>query len=152
MLTQTPRVFPENRPALGPARIVSLVVYVRDLAEASDFHARVLGLPLVADDGSSTRFDAGGVILDLRSAADRPAGDRHAEVAPVFYVEDLGDVVDQLAKRGLRLAPEVRYSRDGGVAPLETPSGHRYWLWEPSDEGRDGPGGRKLEAILSARG
>jgi hypothetical protein len=68
----------------------------------------------------------------------------------VFYVEDLGDAVDQLARKGIRLAPEVRYSRAGGTAPLETPSGHLYWLWEPSDEARDGPGGRKLEAILSA--
>jgi catechol 2,3-dioxygenase-like lactoylglutathione lyase family enzyme len=152
MLTQTPRVFPENRPTLAPARIVSLVVYVRDLAEASEFYADVLGLPRVADDGRSVRFDAGGVILDVRAAADRPAGDRHTAVAPVFYVEDLGDVVSQLAARGIRLATKVSYSRTGAVAPLETPSGHLYWLWEPSDEARDGPGGRTLEAILSARG
>jgi predicted enzyme related to lactoylglutathione lyase len=152
MLTQTPRVFPENRPTLAPARIVSVVVYVRDPVEASEFYANVLGLPLVADDGRSVRFDAGGVILEMRAASDAPAGDRHGGVAPVFYVEDLGDAVCQLAKKGVQLAPKVTYSRAGGVAPLETPSGHLFWLWEPSDEGRDGPGGRKLEQILSATG
>ncbi len=148
MPIQMPRIFPEDRPVLGTPRIVSIVVQVPDLAASRAFFAEVLGLPLVADDGRSVRFDAGGVVLDLRPA-DEGAGPASA-LAPVFYVEDLGDAVWQLARRGVALAPTVTYSRAGGTARLEAPSGHLFWLGEPSDEARDGPGGRKLESILAA--
>lgn len=263
MQIQMPRLFPDDRPVLGGARIVSLVVQARDLAAARAFYAGALGLPLIADDGRSVRLDAGTLVLDLRRAAPgeppgragtrvvlaaedpdgvaralaaqgvrveagafadpdgnrlalaAPAADargdgvgphgvavaevvldvadaeaaaslfqggldlRAAEqqngrvrydagalalttvhaggaaadaqggIAPVFHVEDLGDTVWQLARRGIPLARTVTYSRNGGVARLQAPSGHLLWLWEPSDEARDGPGGRKLEQLLA---
>ncbi|MET0399379.1 MAG: VOC family protein [Longimicrobiaceae bacterium] len=149
MQMQMPRIFPQDRPVLGSPRIVSLVVTVPDLAASRDFFAGVLGLPVVADDGRTVRLDAGGVVLELRPAE---AGAEAAPcVTPVFHVEDLGDTVWQLAKHGIRLAPTVTYSRAGGTARLEAPSGHAFQLWEPSDEARDGPGGRKLEELLAAR-
>ncbi|HEU0077609.1 MAG TPA: VOC family protein [Longimicrobiaceae bacterium] len=148
MQMQMPRIFPQDRPVLGSPRIVSLVVHVPDLPASRDFFAGVLGLPVVADDGRSVRLDAGGVVLDLRPVEN---GAEPGAVTPVFYAEDLGDAVVQLSRRGIRLAPTVTYSRAGGTARLEAPSGHVFQLWEPSDEARDGPGGRKLEELLAAR-
>jgi catechol 2,3-dioxygenase-like lactoylglutathione lyase family enzyme len=143
---QLPRIFPDDRPVLGRTHIVSLVVAVRDLARARDFYASALGLPLLVDDGRSARFDAGGVVLELQPAGEGEEG----RVTPVFCVDDLGDTVWQLAKQGIHTAPTVTYDRRGGTARLEAPSGTGLRLWEPSEEARDGPGGRKLEELVGA--
>jgi catechol 2,3-dioxygenase-like lactoylglutathione lyase family enzyme len=143
---QLPRLFPDDRPVLGGTRIVSVAVAVRDLARAREFYAEALGLPLLVDDGRCVRFDAGGVLLELHPAG---AGEE-GRVTPVFCVDDLGDTVWQLAQRGIHAARTVTYDRRGGTARLEAPSGTELRLWEPSDEARDGPGGRKLEELVGA--
>ncbi|HEU0299821.1 MAG TPA: VOC family protein [Longimicrobium sp.] len=143
---QLPRLFPDDRPVLGTTRIVSLVVAVRDLARARDFYANALGLPLLVDDGRCARFDAGGVVLELHPDGEAEEG----RVTPVFCVDDLGDTVWQLARRGIHTARTVAYDRRGGTARLEGPGGTGLRLWEPSDEARDGPGGRKLEELVGA--
>jgi len=143
---QMPRIFRDDRPVLGSTRVVALVVAVRDLARARAFYADALGLPLLVDDGECARFDAGGVVLELQPGAP----DEEGRVTPVFSVDDLGDTVWQLAKRGIHTARTVTYDRRGGSARLEGPGGTGLRLWEPSDEARDGPGGRKLEALVGA--
>ena len=130
--------------------VAELVLPVRDAEAAAELFEEGLDLRPLGRAGDGARYDAGGVVLATLAAPDAGGGPR-AGIAPVFHVEDLGDTVWQLAKRGIRLARTVTYSRTGGVARLEAPSGHLLWLWEPSDEARDGPGGRKLEEILSAR-
>lgn len=143
---QLPKGFPVDRPVLGSTRIVSLIVQVDDLEGARDFYQDALGLPLLVDDGRCARFDAGGVIVELHPAADGEAG----RVTPVFCVDDLGDTVWQLARRGIQTARTVTYDRRGGTARFAGPAGTPLRLWEPSEEARDGPGGRKLEALVGA--
>lgn len=143
---QTPRLYPDDRPVLGSPRISTLVVAVADLAQASDYYAHALGLPLLVDDGRCARFDAGGVVLELQPATNGDAG----RVTPVFCVDDLGDTVWNLSRQGIRAARTVTYDRRGGTARLQAPSGTELRLWEPSDEARDGPGGRKLEQLVGA--
>jgi catechol 2,3-dioxygenase-like lactoylglutathione lyase family enzyme len=145
MEIQMPRLFPDDRPVLGSTRIVSLAVAVVDLAQARDFYAHALGLPLLVDDGRCVRLDAGGVVLELHPAGPGEEG----RVTPVFCVDDLGDTTWQLGRRGIHAAQTVTYDRRGGTARLQAPSGTELRLWEPSDEARDGPGGRKLEALLA---
>lgn len=142
----------ERGAGVGPhgLAVAELVLPVRDAEAAASLFQGGLDLRPTAREADRVRYDAGGVALTVVHDPDAAEGP-DAGFVPVLHVEDLGDTVLQLARRGIPLARTVAYDRNGGVARLEAPSGQLLWLWEPSDEARDGPGGRKLEQLLAAR-
>jgi catechol 2,3-dioxygenase-like lactoylglutathione lyase family enzyme len=156
--------------------LIYFFVFVEDMAAANGFFEDGLGLrelerthccnhSCASEIKGVVKYDCGGVMLSTHHMhghhavvddAGNPYGAKEFEpehakgVAPVFHVDDLGDAVWRLARRGLSLAHTVTYSQAGATARVEAPSGHLFWLFEPSDEARDGPGGRKLADILAA--
>ncbi|HEX6036389.1 VOC family protein [Longimicrobium sp.] len=135
---------------VGPhgVSVAEVVLDVGDAKAAASLFQGGLDLRPAGEQNGRVRYDAGALALTTVHA-DGAAADAQGGIAPVFHVEDLGDTVWQLARRGIPLARTVTYSRNGGVARLRAPSGHLLWLWEPSDEARDGPGGRRLEQLLA---
>jgi predicted enzyme related to lactoylglutathione lyase len=157
--------------------LIYFFVFVEDMEGANAFFEDALGLRALerthccnhacaSEVKGVVKYDNGGVMLSTHHMhghhavvddAGNPYGAKefdpdHAKgVAPVFHVDDLGDAVWRLARRGLSVAHTVTYTHAGATARLDAPSGHLFWLHEPSDEARDGPGGRKLEEILSAK-
>jgi catechol 2,3-dioxygenase-like lactoylglutathione lyase family enzyme len=166
----------EEARGLAGKPLVYFFVFVEDMAAANTFFEDGLGLRALerthccnhacaSEIKGVVKYDCGGVMVSTHhmhgheAVVDdhgRPYGAKaynpeHAKgVAPVLHVDDLGETVWRLARRGVPLAHTVRYSREGATARVDAPSGHLFWLFEPSDEGRDGPGGRKLEEILAA--
>ncbi len=156
--------------------LIYFFVFVQDMAGANAFFEDALGFRALerthccnhacaSDIKGVVKYDCGGVMLSTHhmhgheAVTDdhgNPYGAKefhpeHAKgVAPVFHVGDLGDAVWRLARRGVSAARTVTYSQAGATARVEAPSGHLFWLYEPSDEARDGPGGGKLQEILAA--
>jgi predicted enzyme related to lactoylglutathione lyase len=157
--------------------LIYFFVFVEDMEAANSFFEDALGLrelerthccnhTCASEIKGVVKYDNGGMMISTHHMhghhavvddAGNPYGAKefdpeHARgVAPVFHVDDLGDAVWRLARRGLSVTHTVTYDHAGATARLEAPSGHLFWLYEPSDEARDGPGGRKLEEILAPR-
>src|SRR5262249_44376529 len=83
--------------------------------------------------------------LSEHSCPPRELDPTHTQgVAPVFHVTDIDRVVDGLKGRGVRFANGVHRSGIGAVAKFEAPSGHLFFLYEPSPEALGRPSGAKL--------
>lgn len=126
-----------------------------------------------ADEEGVIKYDTGGLIMtthffeDSGRNADRaPEGeeiDEHAcpppdidasrmeGAAPAFYVRDLEQVIEALQRKRPDFQPKLTRSDIGLVALCQDPSGHRFFLYEPSDEAMALPSGRKIEQILAAK-
>jgi hypothetical protein len=70
-------------------------------------------------------------------------------VAPAFYVRDVEHVVRALARRRAGFGPRVARSPLGVVATCEDPSGHLFFLYQPSEEALQTPSGAKIQEILA---
>jgi catechol 2,3-dioxygenase-like lactoylglutathione lyase family enzyme len=123
------------------------------------------------DEEGVIKYDTGGVILtthffiDSRNAERAPEGeepDVHAcpprdldphrmqGAAPAFYVRDLEAVVAALRRKRPDFQPPISRSEIGLVATCVDPGGHRFFLYEPSDEAMQSPSGRKIAQIMDA--
>jgi len=136
------------------ARLVQVIVYVRELRESRDFYGRQLGLRLVAEDEGSATYDAGQVALRLVPASD--AGiqlvDRHDDASDiVFMVDDILATRTVLEGRGVTIA-RCRSYEVGAVYDFYDPNGHRLMLYEPSKTALTWPSADKLRAIWQACG
>jgi hypothetical protein len=70
-------------------------------------------------------------------------------VAPAFCVENIDEVVETLSRRCAGFRPRVNRSGIGSVASFTDPSGHLFFLYEPSAEALQLPSGTKLQEILA---
>ena len=139
---------------LTGAPLVSLVIYVSDLAESADFYHRRLGLPRQAAEPDEARFGVGGLDLWLRPA-DRHGvqlfGRRDDSSDVVFLVEDIEATRAALEERGVQFERRRSYEI-GSVTDFYDPSGHRLMLYQPSPTSLTWPSGPKVRAVWRAHG
>ena len=102
------------------------------------------------------KYDAGGTFLtthhvDARAAESHkvnPAGMKG--VALVFHATNIQRTFDELSGKGVRFNYGPAASEIGTKAQFEDPSGHIFYLYEPSAEALAWPSGAKLKQILAA--
>jgi catechol 2,3-dioxygenase-like lactoylglutathione lyase family enzyme len=147
---------------------------VRDPDEAFDLYAKRLGLIDLeggpcsrasnADEDGVVKYDTGGVILTTHSLEtvreedeiiDHPCPPRTVNPAQmggkaiVFHVADIDAAVDELRALGIRFTNGVSRSSIGAIADFIDPSGHCFYLYQPSDDAQRTPSGRKIDQILA---
>jgi catechol 2,3-dioxygenase-like lactoylglutathione lyase family enzyme len=158
--------------------LIYFFVFIKDRYEAIEFYETCLGLRALerthccnetcpGDVKGVVKYDGGGVILSTHHLHGHhavlddhgnPYGAQEFEpeyargVAPVFHVTDLEHVVKELSRRGIRFSHGIVRSRTGATVGFDAPSGHLYYLYEPSAEALTGPGGVRLEQILALKG
>ena len=67
----------------------------------------------------------------------------------VFHVTDIEHMVEGLASKGIRFSDGLNRSRIGAIAKFKDPTGHTFYLYEPSVEALSWPSGAKLKQILA---
>ena len=154
--------------------LLYLFKFVRSPEEALTFYNQDLGLVDLeggpcssgsnGDEEGVIKYDAGGLMLTTHQvwATRNPDEMEHpcpprlldpAHVngqAVVFYVPDLKEKVSELSRRGISFEGGVRRSEIGDMARFTDPSGHVYYLYQPSDAALGWPSGSKIQEILSA--
>lgn len=117
--------------------VCELRLAVDDVGESVAFYRDLLGLEMVAESEreAHVRTASASLVLECRSrAADGRALDRRT-VLIVFYAEPIEAMREALCARGLAFSTRrVAYSKIGGTTRFEDPSGHRFCLYEPSEE------------------
>lgn len=154
--------------------LIYLFLFVRGAEEAFSLYAGDLGLndleggpcsrESAADEEGVVKYDTGGVILTTHALetvreeheiADHPCPPRTMNPtlmrgkAVVFHVPDIEAAVSGLADRGVRFERGIVRSPIGAIGEFEDPSGHLFYLYQPSDEALASPSGVKLRNLLS---
>ncbi|HEU0297793.1 MAG TPA: VOC family protein [Longimicrobium sp.] len=137
---------------LRDARLVHLVLYVRDLAVSRAFYEGALGLHVLDEDAGWVQYRAGHVILRLQRAADfgvrlREGEDRSVDLT--FLVDGFDAVREALEARGVAFSPTLRYAV-GTTADFYDPDGHWFSLYEPAEAALSWPSGDKIRALRRA--
>jgi predicted enzyme related to lactoylglutathione lyase len=154
--------------------LIYLFLFVRDPDEAFEVYGSRLGLVDLeggpcsrasnADEEGVVKYDTGGVILTTHSLEtvreedeiiDHPCPPRtvnptqmHGK-AVVFYTPAIDTAVTELSAAGIRFPHSIKKSSIGAVAEFEDPSGHAFYLYQPSPEAMRTPSGQKLKNILA---
>lgn len=156
--------------------LIYLFLFVRDADEAFGVYGQRLGLhdleggpcsrASTADEEGVIKYDTGGIILTTHSLEtvreeeeiiDHPCPPRTVNPkemrgkAVVFHTPDIETAVKGLADTGIRFERGVVRSSIGAIAEFEDPSGHVFYLYEPSPEALSAPSGAKLEKILATK-
>jgi predicted enzyme related to lactoylglutathione lyase len=127
---------------------------------------------LTSEDDGVVKYDAGGVMIATHhiegtvltdgtqpvsteisehSCPPREMDPEHTRgVAPVFHVAGIDEAVGELSIRGVRFPGGVKRSAIGAIAEFADPSGHMFYLYEPSAAALRLPSGDKLKEILAA--
>ena len=154
--------------------LIYLFLFVLDANEAFKFYHDGLGLldleggpcsrASSADEEGVIKYDGGGVMLtshhidEERTVVDvsehacppRRLDPEHMEgKAVVFHVTEIEHVVEGLSRRGIRFSDGLKRSRIGAIAKFKDPTGHTFYLYEPSAEALSWPSGAKLKQILA---
>ena len=134
---------------LADARVVYVILYVRNLARSKQYYEKVLGLRCIEQDDGALKYDAGQVIVCLNRAADYgielpKSRDNSTDI--VFLVDDIGVYRSAMEKRGVEFTPTVKYEI-GQIADFYDPDGHWFTLYEPSETAMGWPSGPKLNAM-----
>jgi catechol 2,3-dioxygenase-like lactoylglutathione lyase family enzyme len=137
---------------LTDASVSSLVLYARDLEASRSFYGQTLGLSLLKENASSATYAAGGVSLEIRSTvADKItlASGRDDTSLTVFHVNNLDQMRDRLAARGILFGETLRYEIGATVAFYD-PDGHNLTLYQPSEESMTWPSARKIRELVGS--
>lgn len=144
--------------SLGGRKMIYLFLFVKDVGESFNFYHEKLGLSVLeeSDEVGVVKYDCGGVIMATHlvesegnakaSAEDlaRPKG-----IAPVFHAPGIEAAYRGLAAAGVEFAGEPRRSDIGAVALFKDPSGHTFYLYEPSETALSWPSGGKLKEVVA---
>jgi catechol 2,3-dioxygenase-like lactoylglutathione lyase family enzyme len=151
-------------------------VFIGNTGLADNFYEAALGLRAFerthccnqtcpGEEKGIVKYDGGGVILSTHHMHGHhavlddhghPYGAQEFEpeaakgVAPVFYVSNLEEALEELSRRGLGVSRSDVRSCEGATASVVAPFGHLYFLYEPSAEALTGTTGDKLRQILAA--
>lgn len=136
----------------GP-RVAELRLAVDDLAGSVAFYRDRVGLEVLDAGGGTARLGTGSADLVLeqrRAAVDGRALDRRT-VLLVFHTPGIEEVREALiADRGLEFdTRRVAYSKIGGTTRFTDPSGHRFCLYEPSEESLGWGSGPKVIEVAA---
>ena len=154
--------------------IIYLFLFVQDANEAFKFYHHSLGLldleggpcsrASSADAEGVIKYDGGGVMLtshhidEERTEIDvsehacppRRLDPEHMEgKAVVFHVTEIERVVEGLSRKGIQFNDGLNRSQIGIIAKFKDPTGHTFYLYEPSAEALNWPSGTKLKQILA---
>jgi len=155
--------------------LVYVFLFVKHPGETQRFYREALGLRdleggpcssgTAADSDGVIKYDTGGLMLTTHRIYEERTDaqvDEHMcppnelkdgwmqTVAPVLYSKNLVAIAKELSQKYPDLAPKVTRSDIGLIASLDDPSGHRLFLYEPSDEALRSPSGAKLQELLAA--
>jgi catechol 2,3-dioxygenase-like lactoylglutathione lyase family enzyme len=155
--------------------LIYLFLFVRDADEAFGVYSENLGLRDIeggpcsrastADEEGVIKYDTGGIILTTHSLEtvreeeeiiDHPCPPRTVNPkemggkAVVFHTPDIEVAVKGLSDKGIWFDSGVVRSGIGAVARFADPSGHVFYLYEPSLEALRSPSGTKLRKILAS--
>ncbi len=111
------------------------------------------------------KYDAGGLLLTTHHVHRSPVLDDYGNIyspravdpthmkgiVPVFAVRDIDTATDRLAARGVRFEQETARSPIGATAKFEAPTGHTFFLYQPSEAALHWPSGIKIRQILDAQ-
>lgn len=145
---------------LGARKMIYLFLFVRDVAEAATFYGRTLNLPVVEEspEAGVAKYNAGGIILATHLVASEEGARAKPEdlqrpkgIAPVFHVSGIQSVFDTLSKKEVRFTSHPAQSEIGTITRFEDPSGHVFYLYEPSDEALGWPSGSKIKRVLAQK-
>jgi predicted enzyme related to lactoylglutathione lyase len=139
---------------VGP--IVYLFLFVRDSAEAVNFYHGVLGLPILEEDPEEgvTKYEAGGPILSSHAIGGDDPWAVHYDlthektVASVFHVSDLDAGVAMLRRSGIEPTQGPTSSAIGGTVAFQDPTGHKFYLYAPSELALTLPSGAIIDEII----
>lgn len=145
---------------LDGSELVYAFLFVRDTDETQTFYHDDLGLRDVeggpcsrssdhSDEEGVVKYDAG-LLLSTHLSPRALTEGYLKSVAPVFYVRNVEHAVRALSRRREGVSPSVTRSGIGVVASLDDPTGHRLYLYEPSEEAMRTPSGQKIQEILAA--
>jgi catechol 2,3-dioxygenase-like lactoylglutathione lyase family enzyme len=140
---------------LAESRVLSVFVYVDDLAGSRAFYESTLGLrELDSGDDSTATYDAGQVLLTLVPAAAHGVAlatptDDSTDI--VFLVDDVAAMVPVMERRGVEFRRQRTYGV-GTVVDFYDPNGHRLMMYEPSRHALETPAGDKMRPLWRTRG
>ena len=152
----TTAALPADAPfRLGSQKLIYVFLFVRDFDEAAKFYQDTLGLRVLETDTGEEgviKYDVGGAILATHvmkslGAAEAPRLPK-SPMACVFLVEKIEDAAAEL-KTKLSDVGELRSGPIGKTVEFRDPTGHSFFLYEPSSEALSWPSGAKLRAIKS---
>lgn len=153
--------------------LLYLFRFVREPQEAQVFYNNLMGLvdleggPCSAgsdgDEEGVIKYDAGGIMLTTHQtwpdrdpdAMEHPCPPRLLDpghmtaTAVAFHVDNIEEKYDALTNIGIPFQGGVSRSKIGAIAKFSDPSGHVYFLYQPSDEALGWPSGPKIEEILT---
>jgi catechol 2,3-dioxygenase-like lactoylglutathione lyase family enzyme len=137
-----------SRPAVAELRLA-----VDDVAESVAFYRDRLGLEVLEEGAREARLAtaSAALVLERRDVAvDGRRLDRRT-VLIVFYAKPIEEMREALIDGGLVFSNRrVAYSKIGGTTRFEDPSGHRFCLYEPSDDSLTWGSGRKVLEVAAA--
>jgi catechol 2,3-dioxygenase-like lactoylglutathione lyase family enzyme len=117
--------------------VAELRLAVEDVAESAAFYRDRLGLDVLDQGGREARIatSSAGIVLERRDVAIDGRRLNRRTVLIVFYANPIEAMREALIENGLVFSNRrVAYSKIGGTTRFEDPSGHRFCLYEPSDE------------------
>jgi catechol 2,3-dioxygenase-like lactoylglutathione lyase family enzyme len=138
----------------GPSApvVAELRLAVDDVAESVAFYRDLLDLDVVDESPGQARIATAStdLVLERRSVGvDGRTLDRRT-VLIVFYARPIQEMRETLIDRGLAFSTRrVAYSKIGGTTRFEDPSGHRFCLYEPSDDSLTWGSGQKVLAVAA---
>jgi catechol 2,3-dioxygenase-like lactoylglutathione lyase family enzyme len=148
------RIHPAEEGALAGARLVEVVMYVRDLAASRAFYEQTLGLEPADEDGRSALYATGPARLRLRRAdvegVTLEGPDNSSDLT--FLVPHLDPVRAALEARGVEFPQETMRYVIGATTGFHDSDGHRISLYEPSPMSMAWPSGDKIRELLRAAG
>ncbi|MFI5495974.1 VOC family protein [Actinoplanes sp. NPDC051859] len=154
--------------------LIYLFLFIRDAEEAVSIYADGLAIKdleggpcsraSTADEEGVIKYDTGGIILTTHSLEtvrddheiiDHPCPPRTVNPlemggkAVVFHAPNIEVAVKELAERGVSSPEHIVHSEIGATQRYTDPSGHVFFLYEPSEEALRTPSGEKLRTIIS---
>jgi catechol 2,3-dioxygenase-like lactoylglutathione lyase family enzyme len=163
-----------NGGVLDGSDVFYVFVFVPDIDEALGFYHDDLGLidleggpcsdRCSGDEAGVVKYDTGGLLMsthhidgtrrldDVEAHTCPPREleyDAMASVAPAFHVRNVKHVVRALSHQREDFTPTITTSDTGVIATCVDPSGHLFFLYEPSEEALRSPSGAKIQEILT---
>jgi catechol 2,3-dioxygenase-like lactoylglutathione lyase family enzyme len=161
-----------DAPGLDGKPLVYMFMFVPDSAAALAFYHGGLGLRPIEqvhccnpacppEEKGIAKYDVGGLLLTTHHVHRSPVvddfgrvyspravnPDHTGSIVPVLHVPDLRGVVECLSRRRIHFSGGIVRSHLGLVAKIESETGHKLLLYQPSDDALPWPCGVKLQQI-----
>jgi predicted enzyme related to lactoylglutathione lyase len=151
---------PSGRPleeiGLAASKVIYLFLFVRDFHESRDYYEKKLGLvPLeISEMAGVSKYEVGPLLIATHQV-DSEAGARATledllrprSIAPVFCVSNFDAVYQALSGQGAAPSAPWAPPKIGTLCRLTDPSGHGFYVYQPSLEALAWPSGAKIRSL-----